>query len=125
MRSWALLFGTNAFFRPFEHILDTVTTGRCGFDIAHQMPVFEFLARHPGDAAIFDAAMQERTTAFAPSVAAGYDFSDIRTVVDIGGGRGILLAAILRRHPHLRGGPRCWSCRAWRQARRPYWPRRA
>jgi hypothetical protein len=41
--------------------------------------------------------------AFAPSFAGAYDFSDLRTVVDVGGGMGILLVAILRRHPHLRG----------------------
>ena len=47
--------------------------------------------------------MSERTAAFAPSVAERYDFSDIRTVVDVGGGQGILLAEILRRHHHLEG----------------------
>ncbi len=103
MRSWALLFGTATFSQPFEHILHTVRTGQPGFDVAHEMPWFEFLSQHPEDAAVFDAAMLERTAAFAPSVAAGYDFSDIRTVVDVGGGRGILLAAILRGHPHLQG----------------------
>jgi hypothetical protein len=47
--------------------------------------------------------MLERTAAFAPSVAAGYDFTGIRTVVDVGGGRGTLLAALLRGHGHLQG----------------------
>jgi O-methyltransferase domain/Dimerisation domain len=103
MRSWALLHGTVGGCQPFEHILHTVRTGQPGFDAAHGMPLFEFLAQHLGDAAVFDAAMLERTAAFAPSVAAGYDFSDIRTVVDVGGGRGTLLAAILRSHRHLQG----------------------
>jgi hypothetical protein len=103
MRSWALLHGTVGGCQPFEHILHTVRTGQPGFDAAHGMPLFEFLAQHPGDAAVFDAAMLERTAAFAPSVGAGYDFSDIRTVVDVGGGRGTLLAAILRSHRHLQG----------------------
>jgi O-methyltransferase domain len=103
MRSWALLHGTIAGCQPFEHIMQTVRTGRPGFDTAHGMPLFEFLAGHPGDAEVFDAAMLERTAAYAPSVAAGYDFSDLRTVVDVGGGRGILLAAILRGHRHLQG----------------------
>ena len=103
MRSWALLAGTVGGCQPFEHILHTVRTGQPGFDAAHGMPLFEFLAQHPADATVFDAAMLERTAMFAPSVAAGYDFSDIRTVVDVGGGRGILLAAILRGHGHLQG----------------------
>ena len=36
-------------------------------------------------------------------VAPVYDFSGLTTVVDVGGGRGALLAAILKRNPHLRG----------------------
>jgi SAM-dependent methyltransferase len=103
MRSWALIHGTFGGCQPFEHILHTVRTGQPGFDAAHGMPLFEFLAQHPSDASVFDAAMLERTAAFAPSVAAGYDFSEIRTVVDVGGGRGNLLAAILRGHGHLQG----------------------
>jgi hypothetical protein len=103
MRSWALLHGTVAGCQPFEHIMHTVKTGQPGFDTAHGMPLFEFLTGHPGDAEVFDAAMLERTAAYAPSVAAGYHFFDLRTVVDVGGGRGILLAAILRGHRHLQG----------------------
>jgi len=103
MRSWALIHGSFGGCQPHEHFLHTVRTGEPGFVTAHGMPLFEYLAQHPGDAAVFDAAMAERTAAFAPSVAVGYDFSGIRTVVDVGGGRGILLAAILRAHPHLQG----------------------
>lgn len=67
------------------------------------MSLFEFLAANPDRARQFQAAMSERTAAFAPSVAAAYDFSAMRTVADIGGGKGTLLAAILRAHDHLRG----------------------
>jgi cyclopropane fatty-acyl-phospholipid synthase-like methyltransferase len=47
--------------------------------------------------------MSERTAAFAPSVATEYDFSRMQIVADIGGGKGTLLAAILRAHGQLRG----------------------
>ena len=103
MRSWALIHGTFGGCQPFEHILHTVRTGQPGFNAAHGMPLFEYLVGHPEDASVFDAAMLERTAAFAPSVAAGYDFTGIRTVVDVGGGRGNLLAALLRGHGHLQG----------------------
>jgi SAM-dependent methyltransferase len=56
-----------------------------------------------GGAACRDAAMSERTAAFAPSVAETCGFADIRTVADVGGGQGTLLVEILRRHPHLQG----------------------
>ncbi len=103
MRSWARLLETIGGVRPFEHILDTVRTGKPGADIALGTDIFSFLAEHPQHAAGFDAAMSERTAAFAPSVAGTCDFSDLRTVVDVGGGKGTLLVEILRRHPHLQG----------------------
>jgi hypothetical protein len=103
MRSWAGLLESLGGVRPFEHILETVRTGSTGFELAFGTPIFEFLARHPDSATSFDAAMSERTAAFAPSVAATHDFSDARTVVDVGGGRGTLLVEVLRRHGHLHG----------------------
>ncbi|HEY1004506.1 MAG TPA: methyltransferase [Streptosporangiaceae bacterium] len=103
MRSWAVFLEAIGGVQPFEHILDTVRTGTPGLDTAFGVGIFEFLAHHPGSAATFDAAMSERTAAFAPSVADTYDFSDIRSVVDVGGGQGTLLAEILRRHSHLHG----------------------
>ncbi len=103
LRSWATFLDAIGAVRGFEHILDTVRTGRPGFDAAHGTTLFEWLDRHPDAAAAFDSAMSERTAAFAPSVAGGYDFSDVRSVVDIGGGRGTLLAEILRRHAHVEG----------------------
>jgi hypothetical protein len=103
MRSWAIFLEAVGGVRPFEHILHSVRTGEPGFGQAQGMGIFEFLAQNPHSAAIFDTAMSERTAAFAPSVADGYDFADIRTVVDVGGGAGTLLVEILRRHTHLRG----------------------
>ena len=103
LRSWATFLDAIDAVRGFEHILETVRTGRSGFEVAHGTGLFEWLDRHPEESAVFDAAMSERTAAFAPSVAMGHDFSDTRTVVDVGGGQGTLLLEILRRHPHLDG----------------------
>ena len=103
MRSWARLIDFVGAFPGFEPIVETIRTGRPGFDLAHGMPIFEYLSHHPQRAAGFQAAMSERTAAFAPSVAGGYDFSRMRTVVDVGGGTGTLLAAILQANGHLRG----------------------
>ena len=103
MRSWATMLDAVGVLRSFEHILHSVRTGAPGFDTAFGTNMFEFLAERPENAVAFDAAMAERTAAFAPSVAGAYDFSDICTVVDVGGGNGTLLAEILRRHAHLQG----------------------
>ena len=103
MRSWARLVEAVGGVRAFEPILHTVRTGEPGVDAAYGMGLFEFPQRHLAHAASFDAAMSERTSAFAPSVAMACDFTAVRTVADVGGGRGTLLAAILRAHGHLRG----------------------
>lgn len=103
MRSWATMLDSVGVLRSFEHILPSVRTGTPGFDIAFGTGLFEFLAERPENAAAFDAGMAERTAAYAPSVADAYDFSDLRTVVDVGGGNGTLLVEILRRHPHVSG----------------------
>jgi len=103
MRSWATFLEVLGGVRTFEHILDTVRTGKPGFVTVLGTDVFGFLELHPREAAVFDAAMSERTAAFAPSVAQTCGFSEIRTLVDVGGGQGTLLVEILRRHPHLRG----------------------
>ena len=103
MRSWARLVDAVGGVRVFDPIIHTVSTGEPGVDAAYGTGLFEFLAAHPANAARFDAAMAERTSAFAPSVASACDFTGVRTVVDVGGGRGTLLAEILRAHPGLRG----------------------
>ena len=103
MRSWATFTEAVGGVRPFAHILETIRTGTPGRQIESGVDLFEFLTDNPQAAAIFDAAMAERTAAYAPSVADTYDFSDIRTLTDLGGGNGTLLVEILRRHRHLSG----------------------
>ena len=103
VRNWALLTDGLGGLRAFDHIFDAVHTGEPAFGSAFGMGTFEFLAGHPEAAATFDAAMSERTAAFAPSVASNYDFSGMRTVVDAGGGHATLITSILAAHPDLRG----------------------
>jgi hypothetical protein len=103
MRSWAMLVDSLGGVSAFGPIVETVRTGQPGIKIARGATAFEYLATNPGNVAGFQAAMSERTAAFAPSVATGYDFTAARTVADIGGGKGTLLAAILQANDHLRG----------------------
>jgi SAM-dependent methyltransferase len=67
------------------------------------MEPFAYFAAHPGEGANFDRAMSDFTSQMAAVVAASYDFSSVRRVVDVGGGNGALTIGILRAHPHLEG----------------------
>ena len=103
LRNWALLTDQLGGLRPFDRIFDTVMSGEAGLKLAYDDKWIDFLAKHPAAAVNFQAAMSERTAAFASSVAATYDFSRMRRIVDVGGGRGTLLAAVLAARTHLHG----------------------
>lgn len=65
--------------------------------------MFEYLERHPEDLKVFSEAMTNVSMTENPAIAAAYKFSALRTVVDVGGGNGSLLRAILEANPKLRG----------------------
>ncbi len=64
---------------------------------------FEYLRQYPEAARIFDDAMTNMSELFGPGIAAAYDFGAWGSVMDVGGGNGMLLAALLRGHPGLGG----------------------
>jgi 2,7-dihydroxy-5-methyl-1-naphthoate 7-O-methyltransferase len=81
-----------------------VTTGRPDYDQLFGLPFWEDLAAHPGLAASFDALMGPAGHG-APDP--GFDLTGgwdrVRTVVDVGGGTGAMLAEILRARPAIQG----------------------
>ena len=103
VRAFAVMLGEEWSWRPWGHLLDSVTTGQAAFEHTYGTGIFAYLAERPEASARFDAAMTGRAGPDDDAVAAAYDFSAFRTVVDVGGGRGSLLAAILRANPDARG----------------------
>jgi hypothetical protein len=65
--------------------------------------VWEYRRRHAEESAGFDAAMTSVTSIVAASVLGAFDFGRFREIVDIGGGRGGFIAAVLTRWPQVRG----------------------
>ena len=102
-RSTVLAFCGPTFSRTWEELPYSLETGKTGFDKAFGMGFFEYLSRHPEDASHFSAAMVGYHGPETPAVAEAYDFSRIGTLVDVGGATGNMLAAILSRHPGVRG----------------------
>ena len=91
--------------RAWSSLLAAVETGAPAYDEIFGRPFWDDLAAHPHIAASFDALMGPAGHGTPDSdipIAGGWD--SIRTVVDVGGGTGALLAKILRRaHPDMRG----------------------
>jgi hypothetical protein len=80
-----------------------VRTGRSAFDLAFGMPVFDYFAVHPEHGAAFDRAMARVSAPEEAAIAAAFDFGAARSIVDVGGGRGGLLRAVLERYPAAAG----------------------
>jgi hypothetical protein len=83
--------------------LYSVQTGEPAFNRAFGTDLFTYLDSHSDAAAIFNSGMTGRAAAADVAVAEAYDFSGARTIVDVGGGHGLLLSAILAAAPSARG----------------------
>lgn len=101
LRGMALMLPGESY-TAFAELMHTLKTGAPAFDHVYGMTRWEQLAGDPTRAALFNAAMQSQTEQIAAGVVAAADFAT-GTAVDVGGGRGTLVAALLRANPQLRG----------------------
>jgi hypothetical protein len=99
----ALVFGCDPVWSAWGALDHAVRTGERPFDHVYGVRVWEYYAANPDEGARFDAAMASITGELAEAVVSSYDFSRYGRVVDVGGGDGTLLAAILRSAPSARG----------------------
>lgn len=102
-RSTVLTLAGDWQWQAWSHFLASLTTGRTGLAAATGQELFPYLADHPQDGAHFDEAMVGLYGRLWSAVVAAWDFSPLRSIADIGGGVGLLLAEILSAHPHMRG----------------------
>jgi O-methyltransferase domain len=102
-RASVLTIASDWWVRGFGELLHSVQTGKSGFEKSLGAPIFDWLARNPEDASLFSETMIGFHGAEPPAVAASYDFTDVTTLVDVGGASGHLLATILSRYPAPRG----------------------
>ncbi len=84
-------------------IVNVIRTGVDATRTLRGMPSFEHMDADPELAEVFHAAMASLSAVEVPSVLAAYDFGRFPVIADLGGGRGRLLAAVLRQAPTSRG----------------------
>ncbi|MDA2931195.1 acetylserotonin O-methyltransferase, partial [Acidobacteria bacterium AH-259-O06] len=102
-RGMARFIGMESTWDPWGRLEHSVRTGDAAFKHFYGMNPFDYFGEHPDQGAIFNDAMTGFSAFTARAVAEAYDFLGIGTLVDIGGGHGALLAAILEANPDLRG----------------------
>ncbi|MET8977500.1 methyltransferase [Streptomyces sp. NPDC004539] len=103
LRKFARMFCHPIFFTSWQSLQHTVTTGERAFDHTYGTGVYDWLGRNDETSALFNEAMSEESTIAAGYLAEVHPFPETGTVVDLGGGDGTLLTAVLNARPGLRG----------------------
>ncbi|MCL6289831.1 MULTISPECIES: methyltransferase [Streptomyces] len=103
MVAMARMFTDPVMLRGWDLLDESVRTGETTFDTVFGTDFFGHLKEQPELSAAFNEAMSQGTRLTASNVPHHFDFGRFRTLVDIGGGDGTLLASVLRAHPELRG----------------------
>jgi O-methyltransferase domain/Dimerisation domain len=103
VRDWAVMRGEEFVWRPWGAILESVRTGASAFRHVFEKGPFEYLQQDQEAAQIFDRAMRSISAGKFAAVAGAYNFSGIQTLVDVAGGTGGLLIAILKANPGMKG----------------------
>jgi len=102
LRNFAILNGDKPQWQAWGSLLDSAMTGQSAFARVHGSGLYDYLQAHPKDAAVFDAAITDRARQENAIVCEAYQWA-AGMIVDIGGGQGSLLTAILENAPDARG----------------------
>lgn len=103
LRAFAEMITTDWQFQTWAELMYSVKTGKPSFDKVHGMPSFEYFWTHEREGKQFNDAMTSNSAFSSAAVVSAYDFTGISTLVDVGGGHGLLLASILERNPAMKG----------------------
>ena len=102
LRAWTIWWGAHLW-QVWGNLLYSIQTGKSARAMLSGTEGFGHLEKEPGSADVFYQITIELTRITARYVVPAYDFSGFRHIVDVGGGYGEMLAAILRAHPDAKG----------------------
>ncbi|HXN98932.1 MAG TPA: methyltransferase [Candidatus Acidoferrales bacterium] len=103
LRAFAIMSGREWHGRGWSHLEYCVRTGKQALEQIYGAPIFEYLKQNPAEGQIFNDAMTQYSMIDSPAVADAYNFDGIRSIVDVAGGHGLLLATILKRNTNMNG----------------------
>ncbi len=103
VRNFAVAETAPGHWRPWGMMYDAVTTGKPMCRSALGMELWDWYSKNPEEGEYFNGAMGDLSAAVSDEVIRVYDFAKYQMVVDVGGAHGILLAAILKANPKMRG----------------------
>ena len=100
---WAAFVGRRNIRDAWSVLEESIRTGENAFRLEHGVGVWEYRAQHPEESEAFDRAMASSSHLVIQSLIDAYDFGRFGTIVDVGGGNGTLLRALLAEYPGLNG----------------------
>jgi hypothetical protein len=103
LRNWALFATSEHFLRSAAALGHSLETGEAAHDHVFGETVWEYMRDNPEENAAFNRGLAEVRKDEHGEVAQAYDWTGVNTVVDIGGGAGSLMAAILQAGPDMKG----------------------
>ncbi|ORJ62569.1 methyltransferase [Mycobacterium simiae] len=103
LRALARFLGSPQDREHWSHVTNSIRTGRSAVEDLRGKTYFEFMSEQPEFSEIFNEAMTSMSELAIPPIIAAYDFSRYSTIVDVAGGHGRFLAAILNSAPQARG----------------------
>jgi hypothetical protein len=103
LRSWLRMAGLKNRYQMHGEALHSIKTGEPVFERVVGMEYFAYMAANPDEGEIFNQAMSDLGKGVAAAVVGSYDFSGIGKIIDVGGGHGTLIAAILQKYPKMNG----------------------
>jgi hypothetical protein len=103
LHGWATFVGRPYYWETWASLEHSIRTGENAFRHVHGTDVWDFRAQRPEENALFDRAMSALTRTSNEALVAAFDFGRFGTIVDVGGGRGTLLEALLAAYPSLHG----------------------
>lgn len=98
-----VLFRGLEFYEAYIEMPHTLATGASSFERRFGMSMFEYLNANADMQARFQACMKSDTRAQQVGILEAYDFSPFARIIDVGGGNGALVTAILHHHPDTNG----------------------
>jgi hypothetical protein len=103
-RGWLLFYTSFEWRWQLYQTLDKIVqTGDNGYLHLFDKPIYQVFTENPAMGHEFNLAMQSWSATIPEAILRTYDFTHVQKIVDVGGGRGHLLLALAKAHPHLRG----------------------
>ncbi len=103
VRSLALMQSWLPNVAAWNHLEDAVRSGAGVYDRVNGVEYWQHLSSHPDQLVEFNRSMSRRAEGQIAALVAALDLEGAETVVDVGGGRGAMLAGVLEAWPHLTG----------------------